>query len=82
MLQLTKAIDLAQDGEEHDFVFIAKGSNKNKRRGGYKVVMKNAYVTSSNHERRKMNIKSANSGQMRWCYYCLLIEIDVHEIIL
>lgn len=82
MLHLTRAIDLAQNGKPHDFKFISKGTRKTKRKGGYIVEMKNAIVTSSNYERRKMNIKSKKSGQLRWCYYVLLIEIDGHEIVI
>ena len=82
MLHLTRAIDLAQDGKPHDFKFISKGTRRTKRTGGYIVEMKNAVVTSSNHERRKMNLKSEKSGQLRWCYYVLLIEIDGHEIVI
>ncbi len=81
MLHLTRAIDLAQDGKPHHFKFASKGTRKTKRKGGYWVEMKNAVVTSSYHEKRKMNVKSLDSGQKRWCYYLLLIEIDGHEII-
>jgi len=82
MLHISKAIALAQNNKPHDFKFVTKGTAKNKRKGGYIVEMNNAVVTSSNYERRKMNLKSLDSNQMRWCYYVLLIEFDGHEIFL
>lgn len=82
MLHISKAITYAQNNKPHDFKFVSKGTGKKNRTGGYVVEMKNAVVTSSNYERRKMNIKSLDSGQVRWCYYVLLIEIDGHEVIL
>jgi hypothetical protein len=82
MLSLTRAIQEAEDGKPHNFIFITKGTAKNKRNGGYKVEMKNAVVTSSNYAEGKLNLRSIDSGQIRWCYYVLLIEFDSHEIIL
>lgn len=82
MLGITRAIQIAQDGQPHNFKFVSKGTAKNKRKGGYIVEINNAVVTSSNYEKRKMNIKSLDSGQLRWCYYVLLTELDGHEVIL
>ncbi len=82
MLSLTRAIQTAQDKKPHNFKFVAKGSKQNKRNGGYIVEMNDAVVTSTNYERRKMNLRSVKNGQMRWCYYVLLIEFDGHEVIL
>jgi len=79
-LHISKVIPLAQDGKSHDFTFVAKGDKK--RKAGYIVEMNNSVVTSSNFERRKMNIKSLDSEELRWCYYVLLIEFDGHEVII
>ncbi len=80
MIQQQRAIDLAQDGKPHKFKFIAKGNKK--RKGGYTVTMDNTVITSSNHQRRKMNLKCLDSGQIRSCYFVLLVEFDGHEIII
>lgn len=80
MLNQQRAIDLAQDGKPHSFKFVAKGTEGKNRKGGYIVSMENAVVTSSNFERRKMNIKCLDSAQIRMCYFILLIEFDGHEI--
>jgi len=82
MLHISKAIAYAQNNKPHDFKFVSKGTNGKNRKGGYIVSMTNAVVTSSFHEKRKMNIKSLDSNQVRWCYYVLLIEIDGHEVFL
>ena len=82
MLHISKVIQLAQDGKPHTFKFVTVGSKKDKRAGGYIVEMTDAVVTSSNYERRKLNIKSLTSLQTRWCYYILLIEFDGHEVII
>jgi len=79
MIQQQKAVDLAQDGKPHSFKFVAKGSNK--RKGGYMVLMDNTVVTSSYSAKRKMNLKCMDSGQIRMCYFILLVEFDGHEII-
>ncbi len=75
---LSKAIALAENGKPHSFEFVAKGSEK--RQGGYTVKMENTIVTSSNHERQKMNLHCLDSKQTRWCYFVLLTKIDGHEI--
>jgi len=80
MLHISKVITEAQNGKPHDFKFVAKGDKK--RKAGYIVEMKNSIVTSSNFELRKLNLKSLNSGETRWCYYVLLIEFDGHEVII
>jgi len=77
---LSEAIALAEDGQPHNFEFISKGSSKTDREGGYTVRMNNAVVTSSSNEKQKLNIKSLDSGQIRWCYYVLLISIDEQEV--
>jgi hypothetical protein len=82
MLGITRAIQIAQDGNPHDFKFVSKGTKSKNRKGGYVVEMKNSVVSSSNFELRKMNIRSLDSLQFRWCYYVLLIELDSHEVIL
>ena len=82
MLYLFKAIELAQDGNPHDFKFVAKGSEENNRKGGDIVEMKQAVVTSSNNELQKLNLKSTISGEKRWMYYVLLLEFDGQEIFL
>jgi hypothetical protein len=77
---LSEAIALAEDGRPHDFEFVSKGNSKTKREGGYIVRMDNAVLTSSNNQKQKMNIKGLESGQIRWCYYVLLIRIDGQEV--
>lgn len=79
-LHISKVLPAAQDGLPHSFKFVAKGDDK--RKAGYIVEMNNGVVTSSNYELRKMNIKSLDSQQIRWCYYVLLIEFDGHEVII
>ena len=80
LIHISKVIPIAENGKPHNFKFVAKG-DKN-RDGGYIVVMNNAVVTSSNNERQKINIKSLVSGEIRWCYYVLLIELDGIEVII
>lgn len=82
MLHISKVLEIAHDGRPHNFKFVAKGNQHKKRKGGYWVEMTNAVVTSSNFARRKMNLKSLDSGQTRWAYNVLLIEFDGHEIFL
>ncbi len=77
---LAEAIELAHNGQPHDFTFVAHGTAKKKREGGYTVHMTKAVVTSSYKEKQKMNLKSLDSGQIRWCYFVLLTHIDSEEI--
>lgn len=80
MLYLTRAINLLENGELHSIKFITAGSVKAKRDGGYEVEMLNCKVLSSNNERQKFNIKSMDSGQIRWVSFALLTEVDGIEI--
>jgi hypothetical protein len=80
IIHISKVIPLAQDNKVHSFKFVAKGDKK--RKAGYIVEMNNAVVTSSNYEKRKMNLKCLDSNEIRWCYYVLLIEFDGHEVII
>jgi len=80
MLHISQVLPLAENKQSHDFKFIAKGTKKTKRKGGYMVKMQDCKVLSSNHERQKMNIKSNINGEIRWIYFMLLIEIDGHEV--
>lgn len=78
---LQRAIDRAQADKTkpHTFKFVTKGSNK--RKGGYTVTMENTVITSTNHGTRSMKLKCLDSGQIRMCYFALLIEFDGHEIL-
>jgi hypothetical protein len=80
VLHISRVISLAQDGQPHSFTFVAKGDKY--RKAGYIVKMNNAVVTSSSYDNRKLNLKSLDSSEIRWCYYVLLIEFDGHEVII
>lgn len=80
MISLLRAINLIENGEHHDIKFVTAGSIKNKRAGGYEVEMINCKVLSSNNERQKLNVKSTDSGQIRWVSFVLLIDVDGIEI--
>jgi len=80
MIHISEVLHTIQDNKPHDFIFIAKGTEINKRKGGYKVVMNNSVVTSITSTERKFNLKSLNSNIIRWCYYVLLINFDGKEV--
>ena len=75
MIHISEAINILNDKEPHRVVFVSKSKGTN-------TLIEKGVATSSNFERRKFNIKSVDSGQTRWVYYVLLIEIDNKEVYL
>jgi len=75
MIHISEAINILNDKQPHDIVFVSKTK-------GTKTVMTNTVVLSSCYEKRKFNVKSLNSNQIRMVYYVLIIEVDNQEVYL
>lgn len=75
MIHLSEALRILNDMEPHDVVFVSK--NK-----GIESEIKKAVVLSSNYERKKFNLKSTISNQIRWVYYLLIVKVDGEEVYL
>jgi len=76
MFKISKAIQIANNGKPHSFVFVAKGDDR--RKGGYLIQIPRAVVSSSYHK-GTVNLQLAN-GKFRKLYWCLLIYFDGIEI--
>ncbi len=75
MIYISEAINILNNGEPHDIEFVSKTK-------GNVTQLNQAIVLSSNYKRRKFNMKSTISKQIRWVYYVLIISIDKEEVYL
>jgi len=75
MKHISEALNILNNGKPHKVVFVSKSK-------GNATAINNAVVLSSNYERRKLNIKSVDSKQIRSVYYVLIISIDNEEVYL
>jgi len=73
MIYISEAINILNDGQQHNLKFVSKTK-------GQTIEMTNVVVISSNHDLKKFNLKSVVSKQIRWVYYNLIIELDNQEV--
>jgi len=75
MKHISEVLNILNDGEPHKVVFISKTK-------GTATAINKAVAISSNYQRRKFNLKSVDSQQIRTVYYVLIISIDNEEVYL
>lgn len=75
MKHISEVLNVLNDGNPHKVVFVSKSK-------GVATAINKAVVTSSNYERRKFNLMSIDSKQVRTVYYVLIISIDNEEVYL
>lgn len=75
MKHISEVLNILNDGNPHKVIFVSKSK-------GTATVINKAVVISSNYKRRKFNLKSIESKQIRTAYYVLIISIDNEEVYL